>query len=467
MNKQGFSLMLMLIFVVVVFTCSNTAFAFKAREDKSGLEAKEFRADNLYIPQAPVPVDQVLSQMQNNTVWNDFLNKNVGSAYIDPRSGRPASLTHSIPFIPGTGQGNNITLGSLTALLGYQVDKVNESVVKNLTLRFLAKYSALLNINMKEIGEIRAVNTDGDYLWHIHIQRQINGIPVRSSKITITVNHGNVVVWGLDQWNDVNVNLNPTISKEQALDAAFNYVGGKSANDKVGKGPHLEIMPIDNNWSGVVGKGYDHMLAWVFPFQREGYANNWEMIVDAHSGKLVSMQDTNQYAIRKIIGAAYPLSNDNCSPQGVSTVTPMAYTDTGQASPNNYTDFGGKFDCTGSAATTTLSGRYVDVNDNCGSISEFSTSGCGDIDMAGVNAQHDCTIPTGHSAGDTMSSRSAGAEIPQINRMAASYINYAWVNSAVTCNVNLNSTCNAYWNGTINLPFRRRLRKYRRNCSSI
>ena len=38
--------------------------------------------------------------------------------------------------------------------------------------------------------------------------------------------------------------------------------------------------------------------------------------------------------------------------------------------------------------------------------------------MGGTNGQHDCTVPGGHSAGDTASSRSAFYEINKIAEQA-------------------------------------------------
>lgn len=103
--------------------------------------------------------------------------------------------------------------------------------------------------------------------------------------------------------------------------------------------------------------------------------------MDAHSGEVLAFQDLNQYALKKITGAVYPVSDDECCPDGCAVQnTGISYTDTGFASPNNYTSLNGLYDYASGAAITTLSGRYVDVVSYCGTIAE--TSATGDIDLS-------------------------------------------------------------------------------------
>jgi len=440
------------IFIValstIFFMMENSAFSFKERGNRNVIEEREFRIEELYISQTNSPVEMMMDKLPNKAIWESFLtsNKN-GFAYIDPRSGRPVSLTFIFPFIPGDGVNNHLTLKDISAAVSYKVSNITEKEIKTLALQFLNKYSSLLLIDVKEIDEIK-VGRPADYLWQIYISRKIGGIPVRDSNITLTINHGNLVLWGVEKWGTVNISLVPEITAEEALRIGFSHIAGQLPTDKIIVAPHLEIIPISPaNWDGTVGKGYDHLLVWSFIFKRQGYPNTWEMLIDAHKGKLISFQDLNQYVAKKIIGAIYPLSDDECCPDGCAvSQTPMPFTNTGFAAPNDFTNLGGFYDYSSGTASTTLDGKYTNINDNCGSINETSTTG--DIDLSGTNGQHDCTTPGApHSAGDTFSSRSAFAELTWINRTARGWVNYAWLDSSLTTNVNIASTCNAYWDG--------------------
>jgi len=435
--------------LIIILSTFGVAFIQKDKAKETSIEAKEFRADELYTSQINVNIEQIINQLPNSSVWNSFLASNKdGYAHIYLRSGRPVSLTYVFPFIPGTSGKNNITLKDLSRSLGYEVKRITDDVIRDVARKFVKDYAALLNINPDEIGEIR-VGNPVDYIWQIYITRQVQGIPVRYSNITLIINHGNLILWGVEKWGDIKINLTSSISKVQAIKTGFDYIGGRLPIDNLVSEPHLEIIPIESRTLSL-GKGYDHILAWVYSFRREGYNNTWEVIIDAHKSKIIAFQDLNQYAAKKIIGSIYPLTNDECPPTGVAAVgIPMPYVNTGFAAPNDYTDLGGKYNYTSGTATTTLNGRYVIINENCGAVSESSTTG--DINLGGISGQHDCTVPAGHSAGDTFAARTCSSEITRINRIARGWVNYAWLDTPITCNTNINNTCNAYYyNNTIN-----------------
>ena len=93
--------------------------------------------------------------------------------------------------------------------------------------------------------------------------------------------------------------------------------------------------------------------------------------------------------------------------------------------------------------TTTLTGRFVDIVDTCGAISNSSPTG--NLDLGGVNGQHDCTSGrrlAGQHAGVALRllrGQQAGRDGPRLaarQRLAAGQL---------TANVNINHTCNAFW----------------------
>ncbi|OGF65579.1 MAG: hypothetical protein A2Y62_12660, partial [Candidatus Fischerbacteria bacterium RBG_13_37_8] len=441
------SVVLLSFLVVAIAMSSLVAYGFKAKEELNSIEAKEFSAEEIYISSTQVPMEEIIGQLSNSNAWNAFLAEHKSAyVYFDPRSGRPVSLMYPQPIIPGTGEGNQVTLADFSPTLGREITEVNAQVVREVVLKHLTKYASLLNINVDEIGEIRATNFV-ENVWHVNATRKVNDILVRDATISLLINHGNLVLWGLEKWGDIDVSIVPAINKERALEIGYDFVGGKTLTDNFLRRPRLELIPVAPDWDGAVGKGYSYKLVWAYTFARDGFVNKWETLVDAHSGRVLSFLDTNLYATKKIVGAIYPVSDDECCPDGCAvTGVPAPYTNTGMTTPNDYTDFGGLYDYSSGTAVTTLDGRYVQMGtDNCGTISESSATG--DIDMGGTNGQHNCTVPSGHSAGDTFSSRSCAIETTYMNRQVRSWLNMAWLDSFIVCNVNINSSCNAYFSG--------------------
>src|SRR5262249_12898188 len=108
----------------------------------------------------------------------------------------------------------------------------------------------------------------------------------------------------------------------------------------------------------------------------------------------------------------------------------------------------GMFDCSpsGSAATTHLAGPYVRVFDNCGSVSESVTCD-DDLDLR-QSSGTDCAVPAGASAGNTHSSRTGFYHPNRIPEPARAWLpSNSWLTQQLLDNVNINSTCNAFWDG--------------------
>ncbi|HYH47683.1 MAG TPA: endopeptidase, partial [Thermoanaerobaculia bacterium] len=292
------------------------------------------------------------------------------------------------------------------------------------------------------------------------IPQTYKGIRVRDARLAGSISHGNLVVLGTEVWGNVRgLDPNPRLTAADALVAGFTYAGGRSVMDELLRQPTLEILPtaprqhqLGEGFGGPVGAGYGHRLAWIYAFRRTPETEAWEVMVDAHSGEVLAFQDANHYVKQQITGGVYPLTNTEICPNAATcgilqSGWPMPFADTGLASPNNFTNSAGIFEYTGGTVTTTLTGRYVDIEDSCGAI---SNSASGALNLGGVNGQHDCAAVD--SLGNTSSSRSAFYEVNKLAEQARGWLpTNSWLQARLTTNVNLNQTCNAFWGGgTIN-----------------
>jgi hypothetical protein len=450
-----------LIAVLLGIAVTGAVLAVEPKEPASYLDQKAFFKPELYISSSQEPIEQIIDRLPNRAAWKGYLATQEKSAtgargpmmpkaFIDPRSGAATSLIGAFPILPGRGVGNRIKLTDMATSLNRPVLKVDAATVGDLVLAFVRANADLLGIDVTQLGNVKAADVSPE-LWQVSIPQSYEGIPVRHGRIAASINNGNLVLVGTETWGHVRgLDRKPKIDSAAALAAGFAHAGGASAMDEMVRQPALEIIPVAGPAGGPVGTGYRHRLVWTFVFRRPPDDAAWEVIVDAHDGEVLAFQDTNQYVERQVTGGAYPVtSTEICPTPGtcgiMQTGAPMPFADTGLASPNNFTNSAGIFNWTSGTATTTLTGRYVDIVDSCGAVSNSSTTGS--IGLLGTNGQHDCTTGGG-GAGNTAASRTAFYEVNKLAEMARGWLpTNTWLQSRLTTNVNLNNTCNAFWGG--------------------
>ena len=450
-----------LAFVLLVLSLAGSALAFTPKEVRVELDELEFYKPDLHLSSGHVPFEQVEGKLTNRAAWSGFLAEHGGGLHVwfDPRSGTPTNIVGRIAILPGRGAANDLTLATLSSLLGRPVTQVDAGVVADLLRRFVVRSAAVFAIDPNQLGPVTAEKVN-DEIWNVNIAQELDGIPVRWGRLVATINNGNIVVIGTETWGNARVDTTPKLGAEQALKTGFDFVGGQVPGDKLTGPPRLEIVPFapaglrdGEAYAGPLGAGYGHRLAWSFSFRRQDAQGTWQVTVDAHTGEVLELKDTNQYAKKKVVGGVYPLTNTDVCPdlQRCGTMqpgSPMPWTNTGFAAPNDVTSGAGLYEYSSGSIVSTLSGPYVRISDTCGPLSEGSATG--DLDFGGVNGQHDCTS-SGSSAGDTASSRSAFYELNKLAEQARGWLpNNTWLRSQLQTNVNINATCNAYYDGTVN-----------------
>jgi hypothetical protein len=428
---------------------------------QSTLSSRAFFKPELYLPISNEPLDQARLQMSSAGVsaWDDFFDRNGKdfNVYVDPRTGAATSIQGVIPLIPGTGVGNTVTLDSLGQQLMRSVSQVDEALVADLIVKFVMDNSAAIGVDPLQLGEPRVTQVT-DALWHVHIPQVVEGITVRHARIAAVINHGNLILLGTEAWANTDVLAKPEVTPEQALAFGGDAVGLYETPSLMWQQPELEIVPLTRggtqngqSFIGTFGQGYTHQLVWTYGFQNAGEHERWKVSVDAVTGEVFEFQDDNHYLDATLKGGVYPStnigtcsSNETCGTMQANT--PMPWANTGFASPNNYTDGAGVYNYTSGTATTTLDGKYVKIADSCGAVS-FS-SATGNINLGGSNNQHDCTTGGG-GAGNTAAARSAFYEVNKLKEQARGWLpSNTWLQGKLTANVNINSTCNAFWNGS-------------------
>ena len=426
----------------------------------SQVAQKAFFNPELTLSSRNVPLDEVRSQMgaTRNQALTRFVQKHGQDTqiYLDNRSGTATKIQLHLPLIPGDGFGNRLTNAGLGLQLGMRVSKVDEAVVEKALRQFIHESVGILGIDEAQLGAARVTQVTPT-LWHVSIPQRVNGVPVQYGRLAAVISHGNLILIGTESWGNVKTATRPSISSDKALENGLGHAGLFFSPAEFWKAPALEVAPFappqhqrGTSFAGPMGDGYGHRLVWTYGFRQEKDHGTWQVMVDAHTGEVVSLEDKNSYIDASITGGIYPLTDTEICPTpqtcgSMQLNSPMPWANTGLAAPNNFTDGAGVFNYTSGTVTTTLSGKYVRSSDACGAISNSSS---GDIGLGGSNGQHDCTS-AGGGAGNTPASRSAFYETNKLAEQARGWLpTNTWLQGQLTANVNIASTCNAFWNGS-------------------
>ncbi len=376
------------------------------------------------------------------------------AAFLDPRGGRWGTLLPAEPLLPGDGAGNELSwegLGTARPEEGPALEQAAWSALR----RYLAAHRTSLRLDPAELAPGRVTVHDAGDRIQIHAPRAVGGVPVRGSFVNAVLSHGNLVLLGASHWGTVEVATAPTLTADAARSVLERHLAPHWPSSYRQR-PRLLILPLAagrDPRAATPGEGYRHRLAWALTPDFAADPGTWEALVDAHSGELVSFDDTNHYvSTRSVVGGVYPVSNDGAVPDGVEQPgTPMPFADLVHGGGTLTTDAGGNAPvCVGGTIQTALDGPYLAITDACGAIAEASA---GDLDL-GAGPGIDCDVPDPgvSSPGNTHASRTAFHELNRAAEGARSLLpGNTWLAAQLGALVNLPDfgipefNCNAFW----------------------
>jgi len=423
----------------------------------STLEAKAFRHPSLSIGQRLVPVEELSPALREESIRKlDALGISATGARIDRRSGRWATLMPSQPLLPGSGMKNDLQWDEFAVARSGGLPTLEETARQALE-KYLRRHQRDLDIDIDQLEPARVTTHEGGTRIQVYAPRRVAGVPVRDSYLTAIINHGNLILLGVSNWGEVRVATQPSITAAAARGTLADHLK-PIAVESFRQEAELALLPTAQGAdpsAALFGEGYGYRLAWVLQPELPGRLGRWEALVDAHSGELLAFTDTLTYATtRKILGGVYPVSNDGQAPDGVEQAGyPMPFADLTTPNGTLFTDTGGNYPvCVDGTVATTLNGRFIRIEDICGSFSESSS---GDIDL-GTSAGIDCDVPAGSdSLGNTHSARTAFFELNRMAEQARGHLpNNAWLKRQLTAVVNIPDfgypefNCNAFWDET-------------------
>ncbi len=427
-----------------LLTLSGIAGAIVPAENNSSLGSLAFVTERFHALTDPEAIEDARGVADATVVntWDSFRAQHgEWSGVIDKRNGAlEIAEGQGVPFIPG--RGNQLRLADISAHLGGKA-AVDLATMESITRAFLPTVAGALGVSPKslQLNPGRSGHP-AEHLWFIDFDVIQDGMAVENARVVFRVNNGNLIQFGSENLPSKGVKTPAAgLDRKTALTSLSAYVGGFSAADTFIDGGSLRLVPVRIENAKFAegyapGQGRGLAAIWQFVFRRAGEDATWQARVDAATGEVVALRDINEYA--GVTGGAKIL--------GTSTNVPMPFAN---VSSGGFTNSAGVYSYPGGTVTSTLAGQYVRVLDNCGTIS-LAANGAGDI-LFGTSTGTDCTTPGVGGAGNTHSSRTQFYHVNRAKEAARGWISSAWLNAQLTANVNINLTCNAFWNGsTIN-----------------
>jgi hypothetical protein len=441
--KVCLTLLLLLSLVAIPAT------AQVAKQGNDVLSSMAFTHDKL-LPSQPVELLDTAQSLVTPTLQNGWAAFVIGAnpswkATVDHRSGLIAFAEGgNIAWVPG--RGNSLTNANISTALAGRT-KPDVSVLDTIARNSMKNVAGLMGVDPTTLvlNPGRSGQPAG-HVWFVDYDVVLGGMPVEGARVVFRINNGNLIQFGTE-----NIPVAGTVvpasklSQSQALAAASKFVGGFSVLDSFRDNGSQHLLPANVANNGFAegfkfGAGRGLVKVWQFIFHRDGVMGNWLVRVDATTGEILQLADVNEYAAAQGSGGTYL----NSATTGAEVVRPTPFTN---VSSGGFTNSGGVYNFTSGTVTSTLSGQFVKITDTCGAISQGSDAS-GNIAF-GTSTGTDCTTPGHGGAGNTHASREQFYQVNRIKEVVKGWLPAnTWLNQVLTVNVNLNQTCNAYWNGS-------------------
>ena len=416
--------------------------------ENSRIAGLQFRAPELDVSELSAPSTSFSDATVRARVRAVALPGSV--AQLDLRTGRFATLLTAVPLLPGKGVGNNLEASAEDLALRGKPAELGMRAWQALRPWLVANRAAL-GIDPAELVDAPRVTVIHPDFIQIHSPRRVAGLPVRGAFLSATIRYGNLVLLGTSHWGDVEEFAIPRLTELEASASLQRFVAPFDPGT-AWKASELVWLPVATATTlapSEIGAGIAYKLAWVVRGTFGEADGRYEALVDATDGTVLALEDTRQFVAttRTIEGGVLPVSNDGINPDGIEQPDwPMPFSNVSTPGGVVTTDVGGNLPvCVDGSISSSLSGPFMVMSDNCGAV---NLSGTGSLDF-GVSAGTDCVTPGVGGAGNTHASRTGFFELNQLKSMSRGQLpNNLWLLDPLTSNMNINSTCNAFWNGS-------------------
>lgn len=411
--------------LVVVLTLAIPAVAFDGRSSALSLDAKA-----VVFPQLQANYDSAkVAEYLQSPAWQAWNSAHGGNwtAQYDTLTGKPRRVYGgALPWSGDLETSARTFIASNGALFATTNDR----------LRFVPQASA---------ADPRVRFASFDYV--------IDGVPVESARVVFAVNNGRMIYWNSTNIAAVPAVTTPALSADAAQSALLSYAGVAASDVEVRQAPQLKLLPKNTTAGAMLA----YQLVYESVFETADHAV-WAGHVDALTGSVVAFGDTNRYAcpqnpVGRVSGGIRPAE---ATDEEVVRSFPLVRVDdrTGAIGSSQ----NGTFSWGAGSVSTSISGTYFDTNcvDCVKSKSEpaegwqaFTSGVTGFLELGsggGDEITPAKTISFGNGT-STPAERTAFFHTNVARLMALKWLVLPWLQTNVPVNVNINDSCNAFWNG--------------------
>ncbi|MFC2173696.1 hypothetical protein ACFLU6_13875, partial [Acidobacteriota bacterium] len=383
--------------------------------------------------------------MPQDSAWESFLIAHPGTWHrrLDLRTGRPSMVWgKGIPWIPGNGN----------SLAWEQAPTLDD--MESMARAFMEASPDLFSVEQGDLvlNTSRSVRLTDGTVWFVDFDFKPHGISAQGARVFFRVNHGNVIQMGSHGIVDTpELEIQPSISNEAALDKVLQKVKKVYPNtSRIIDSGSLVYLPQASdvtNFNGSPGNGLDYRLTYRVSFKQAESLATWIAFVDAQSGDILALYDGNAYQCNpvlleraKVTGGIFPYG-----PADTEEIRAFPHTLVLEDANAIVTDYNGIYSYQGGTAESGLNGQYVDMNcTGCSNPAQAYISnvmygdlhfGTGGIDAAG-------------NGWSTPADRNTFYHANLMRAMGAKWLGLPWFDDILPANVNIPSTCNAFWDGT-------------------
>ncbi len=283
--------------------------------------------------------------------------------------------------------------------------------------------------------------TRGNGKAAVHFEQDYDGIPVVGGRAHATFMEatGRVFVMGADYYNGIDLDTNPTLSQFDAERIAQLAVPFDPAVDQPLDDASLLVLPVP-----VTEESVTYHLVWRVKVATNDPLGVWVTDVDAHTGEIVQRMNDIHF-VDYVGNSQADIQHDTyCNGSAIESASYMDIdiSGTGGTTSDENGDFVVAFGGSGSATITAeLFGPYVNVNWVNGSDASFSGT---------ITAGTPFTLEFNDS-----NSRKDERDVFEAVNDIHDYFELfdpGWgrTNARISANVDMNGSCNAFYNGTIN-----------------
>jgi len=305
-----------------------------------------------------------------------------------------------------------------------------------LALDFLRAESGITKassaIDLRERSTVKAGR-----VWYAHFRQFHQGVEILNSNTTVRLDQdGRIMAFGSDVRDDIQLSTQPLLSVDDARVRAREGLQFDFNSDNVSGGEHLYILPLDH------AVGSDYALVRHLRVSQASPPHEWETFVDAHDGEVRWRQDRVRYgSVTGNVTGEIRVS----SPNDPVIIVNLKDVGIDFGAGTTFSDASGNYAFAGVSGTQTL---HADVDGRWADVFRVDNPVQGAYN-AGIDADTDPVVTVDLVTGANPTETNAYYHTTLVH----DYIKgvdpaMTAMDFAMTVNVNIDDSCNAFWDGT-------------------